>query len=396
MASLSCTPWGYLEPINNIYPRAILTKSSYIIGRHPNECDIVLESKELRQHEYFIHLSSKHFIIESIDNGRTIFFRDVSRNGCYIDGELIHHTKVLLQNSEHIISLALKENRVYRFIHLSGLFGVSNLDERYLKANLLGTGSFANVYRAISHVTHTRRAIKIINKDQCEKQIGPGFSKYLYREVSIHGTVDHPCILRRFDVYHEKSDLFVEMEYAAGGSLLDRIHKTYIMDEDECKFIFYQIGCALAYLHRLKIVHRDIKPANVLLMSNERETVAKLSDFGVAKYVYASSRYLNTTIAGTQQFMAPEVQFQTGHSTNADVWSFGMTLLNVYVGDTVFCLRGIRALNSVAHAKKDIKEIITKTLEKNTYARPDMNQLFLYPWFCDSSCFERIQKLVHV
>jgi serine/threonine protein kinase len=54
-------------------------------------------------------------------------------------------------------------------------------------------------------------------------------------------------------------------------------------------------------------------------MSSERETVAKLSDFGVAKYVYASSRYLNTTIAGTQQFMAPEVQFQTGHSTNADV-----------------------------------------------------------------------------
>jgi serine/threonine protein kinase len=44
------------------------------------------------------------------------------------------------------------------------------------------------------------------------------------------------------------------MEYAAGGSLLDRINKTYIMDDDECKFIFYQIGCALAYLHRLKIV----------------------------------------------------------------------------------------------------------------------------------------------
>jgi hypothetical protein len=80
-------------------------------------------------------------------------------------------------------SLALKENRAYKFIHLSGLFGVINLDERYLKANLLGTGSFANVYKAISHVTNTRRAIKIINKDQCEKQIGPGFSKYLYREV---------------------------------------------------------------------------------------------------------------------------------------------------------------------------------------------------------------------
>lgn len=77
----------------------------------------------------------------------------------------------------------MKENRAYRFIRLTGSFEVMNLDERYLKANLLGSGSFANVYRAISHVTHTRRAIKIINKDQCERQIGPGFSKYLYREV---------------------------------------------------------------------------------------------------------------------------------------------------------------------------------------------------------------------
>jgi serine/threonine protein kinase len=67
-------------------------------------------------------------------------------------------------------SLALKENRAYRFIHLSGLFGVINLDERYLKVNLLGSGSFANVYKAISYVTQTNRAIKIINKDQCEKQ----------------------------------------------------------------------------------------------------------------------------------------------------------------------------------------------------------------------------------
>ena len=80
-------------------------------------------------------------------------------------------------------SLALKENRAYRLTRLTGLFGVIDLDERYLKANLLGSGSFANVYRAISHLSNTRRAIKIINKDQCEKQIGPGFSKYLYREV---------------------------------------------------------------------------------------------------------------------------------------------------------------------------------------------------------------------
>ncbi len=103
MSSYSSIPWGYLEPINNIYPRGILTKSSYIIGRHPNECDIVLDSNELRQHEYFIHLSSKHFLIECTNNGRSIIFQDVSRNGCYIDGELVHHTKISFQNTEHIM-----------------------------------------------------------------------------------------------------------------------------------------------------------------------------------------------------------------------------------------------------------------------------------------------------
>jgi hypothetical protein len=103
MASLSPTPWAYLEPIHPSYPRAIFTKTSYTIGRHPNDCDIVLDSKELRQHECFIHLSSKHFVIESFDNGRSVVFRDVSRNGCYIDGELIHQGKLVLVNSEHVM-----------------------------------------------------------------------------------------------------------------------------------------------------------------------------------------------------------------------------------------------------------------------------------------------------
>lgn len=73
-----------------------------------------------------------------------------------------------------------------------------------------------------------------------------------------------------------------------------------------------------------------------------------------------------------------------------------MTLLNAYVGDTVFSLRGIRALNSISHSKRDLKEILLKTLEKNTFARPNINQLFRYAWFRDSACFDGIQKLVQI
>lgn len=72
-----------------------------------------------------------------------------------------------------------------------------------------------------------------------------------------------------------------------------------------------------------------------------------------------------------------------------------MTLLNAFIGDTIFRLRGIRALNSISHTKRDLKEILAKTLEKNTFARPDMNQLFRYNWFRDGGCFERIQRLIY-
>ena len=109
---MSSIPWGYLEPIDNIYPRGILIKSSYTIGRHPTECDLVLDSSELRQHEYFIHLSSKHFLIESFDHGQTIIFEDVSRNGCYIDGELVHHSKISLPNNEHIMQDDISFDRI--------------------------------------------------------------------------------------------------------------------------------------------------------------------------------------------------------------------------------------------------------------------------------------------
>ena len=103
MVSYSAIPWGYLEPINNIYLREVLTKSSYIVGRHPNERDLVLDSHELRQHEYYIHLSSKHFIIEYRNYHRTIFFKDISRNGCHINGEIVHQFEILLLNNEYIM-----------------------------------------------------------------------------------------------------------------------------------------------------------------------------------------------------------------------------------------------------------------------------------------------------
>ena len=96
-------PWGYLEPIHDLYPKGILTKASYIVGRHPTECDIVLDSTELRRHEYFIHLSSKHFLIKCVDQGRSIVFEDISRNGCYVDGELVHGMKISLANNEHLM-----------------------------------------------------------------------------------------------------------------------------------------------------------------------------------------------------------------------------------------------------------------------------------------------------
>lgn len=72
-----------------------------------------------------------------------------------------------------------------------------------------------------------------------------------------------------------------------------------------------------------------------------------------------------------------------------------MTLLNAYVGETVFHLRGARAVISISHYKRDLKAVLNRTLEKDPGVRPEMFQLFRYAWFRDNQCWERIQKLIY-
>jgi hypothetical protein len=72
-----------------------------------------------------------------------------------------------------------------------------------------------------------------------------------------------------------------------------------------------------------------------------------------------------------------------------------MTLLDAYFGETIFHLRGVLAVGALHPSKRDLKAILTKTLERNRVIRPDMPQLFRFAWFRDNACWERIQKLIY-
>jgi serine/threonine-protein kinase len=127
---------------------------------------------------------------------------------------------------------------------------------------------------------------------------------------------------------------FLVMEFAAGGSLYDRLKKEGRLSEEECRRIGAEVAEALDFAHKERVLHRDIKPANILLSSDGR---AKVADFGIAKVLSdASSKMSMMTMAGTPIYMPPEVILQQKVDHRGDLYSLGCMLFEMATGQRPF------------------------------------------------------------
>lgn len=124
--------------------------------------------------------------------------------------------------------------------------------------------------------------------------------------LSLTHQLDHPNIIKLFDVYDEDSEMcYLVMEYAVGGELFDRIIAKEYYTEAEAKKVVKVVAKVLAYCHSEGVTHRDLKPEN-LLYSDETESAAiKIADFGFAKLVTAETNM--STMCGTPGYYAPEI-----------------------------------------------------------------------------------------
>ncbi|KAF9698223.1 hypothetical protein EKO04_003819 [Ascochyta lentis] len=180
----------------------------------------------------------------------------------------------------------------------------------------------------------------------------------LEREICIMKLLDHPNIVRLYDIWENRDELYLIMEYVEGGELFSYIHEQGGLIEIHVVHIFRQIIAALIYCHRISIHHRDLKPENILL---DRDTMkVKLVDFGMAALQPAGKKL--TTPCGSPHYAAPEVIKTTAYDgAKADVWSCGVILYVLLTGTPPFNYSG---------DDRDLKYLF-KAIEKGEYILPD-------------------------
>ncbi|XP_070329698.1 serine/threonine-protein kinase SIK2 isoform X2 [Odocoileus virginianus] len=192
----------------------------------------------------------------------------------------------------------------------------------------LGKGNFAVVKLGRHRITRTEVAIKIIDKSQLDEV---NLEK-IYREVKIMKLLDHPHIIKLYQVMETKSMLYLVTEYAKNGEIFDYLANHGRLNESEARRKFWQILSAVDYCHGRQIVHRDLKAENLLLDNNMN---IKIADFGFGNFF--KSGELLATWCGSPPYAAPEVfEGQQYEGPQLDIWSMGVVLYVLVCGALPF------------------------------------------------------------
>ena len=177
--------------------------------------------------------------------------------------------------------------------------------------NIIGTGSFSNIYKGYSSNLNKEVAIKKIKLTSLKE-----IDESSQNEISIMKSIDHMNILKLFDSINSNNNLFLIIEYC-DDNLRNYINSSNIYYN--YKYLL-QIIEGLIHLNSIHIIHRDIKPENILINHN----TIKISDFGLSKMFHKAQLF--NTICGSPLYMAPEIE-QTGtYTNNSDIWSLGVVL----------------------------------------------------------------------
>ncbi|KAJ6240155.1 serine/threonine-protein kinase tao [Anaeramoeba flamelloides] len=259
------------------------------------------------------------------------------------------------------------------------LFSASNegsSDESLQIISKIGDGAYGKVYKAIYISTKEAVAVKKIPIDADLDSV--------IKEISIMKQCRHKHIVKYYDTYFRQNELWIVMEYCGGGSVLDLMQIGKVtLNEEQVLSVAKSILKGLRFLHSLKKIHRDIKSSNVLLTE---EGFSKLADFGVSGQI-GNTESKRKSVVGTPYWMAPEVIKEMGHNYKVDIWSLGITIIEMIEGkpplNHLHPLRAIFAIpNQPAPRLKNPKkfskgfvEFLSLCLQKDPEKRPTASQL---------------------
>lgn len=287
----------------------------------------------------------------------------------------------------------------------------------------LGEGGFSKVFLGKCLATNENVAIKkvaLIQKNFDQRQI----IDKLHFETELMQKLDHPNIVKYYDVIKTSTYWYIVMEYCYAGTLDDVVNfnesmtrKKSINFNREANTYYYlnQLKDALDYVRRLGYVHRDIKPMNILLTKHLEETditqqftddastkqnnfdhtenlIVKLADFGLAKLYAEHEESLMNTICGSPLYMAPELLLDREYNSKADLWSYGIIMYQMLFGvnpnDTTSFPQLVNYLKTKEinfHLYKNFTsycfDLLTKLLIKDPQKRINWGDVFNHKWF---------------
>ncbi|KAI8639384.1 kinase-like domain-containing protein [Parasitella parasitica] len=232
----------------------------------------------------------------------------------------------------------------------------TNILEDYTMGKVLGTGSFAVVYKAEHKPTKKVVAIKSIKPKLI---LNSNTMHYVETEIEIMRTICHPHLLNCNDYIKSEAYVYLIMDYCSMGDLngyIKHTHKGQGLPEDTILHFLDQLASGLKYLHDQNLIHRDIKPKNIFLVppsatSASKVPDVKLGDFGFAKMLPKTS--LAMSVLGSPIYMAPEVLKGEPYNYKADLWSLGVVLYELMTGHTLFRSKNMENLRTTVDEYKD-------------------------------------------
>ncbi|XP_052000497.1 serine/threonine-protein kinase MARK2-like isoform X3 [Xyrauchen texanus] len=251
----------------------------------------------------------------------------------------------------------------------------------YRLLKTIGKGNFAKVKLARHVLTVKEVAVKIIDKTQ----LNSSSLQKLFREVRIMKLLNHPNIVKLFEVIETEKTLYLVMEYASGGEVFDYLVAHGRMKEKEARAKFRQIVSAVQYCHQKCIVHRDLKAENLLL---DADMNIKIADFGFSNEFKVGNKL--DTFCGSPPYAAPELfQGKKYDGPEVDVWSLGVILYTLVSGSLPFDGQNLKELRERVlrgkyripfYMSTDCENLLKKFLILNPTKRISLEQIMKDRW----------------
>jgi tousled-like kinase len=285
--------------------------------------------------------------------------------------------------------------------------------ERYVLLYLLGRGGFSEVWKAFDLVEGRYVACKVhkVNR-QWSTAAQRNYLKHAERELEIQRQLDHPRLMKLYDVFQFDSTTFVSvMEYSGGEDLERRLKRVRTLREPEARIILMQVLSALRHLAEQEkpVIHYDLKPANIIFHSALPSCLeVKVTDFGLSKVINDvnaggpssdPSVELTSQQCGTFYYLPPECFHSSAKiSAKVDIWACGVIFYQMLYGRRPFASDASQAdiynnklINSLARkgvdfppkppVSQEAKDIIKKCLTYDVEHRPSLKQLCDEPYF---------------